>query len=351
MKHITIFLVSFFSIYSFAQVGVNTTTPNAMLDVNSATNGVLISRIALTGSNVAAPVVNPQGGALTISTLIYNTSTVAGANSVSPGYYYWNGTLWISLSGSSTTDWKLNGNSATTNPASPAIYGTSTIATTENFIGTTDANDIVLGTNNIERLRIQKGNGNVGIGIDSSANKLHVATTTSAVAASFAENTFIGNTNGIGVEGKSTNNPGFGIGGRFTGNGIGVKAINFGAAGATTYGGEFTSSGAATTGNRYGLQGAADGGTINTGGSFLSAGATAAENFGGFLSASGGAKNIGSQSQATGPASSLNGGVFGTAGGGNNSTNYGGNFNAQTATAIGTTNYGGYFAASGGNKN
>ena len=75
------------SLQSFAQIGINTTTPNAMLDISSTTNGFLIPRIALTANNVAAPVVNPQGGALPTSTLIYNTSTVAGINGVAPGYY------------------------------------------------------------------------------------------------------------------------------------------------------------------------------------------------------------------------------------------------------------------------
>lgn len=87
MKTFT-FLMLLIANVAVAQIGVNTTTPNAMLDVNSATNGFLIPRIALTANNVAAPVVNPQGGALAESTMIYNTATVAGANGVSPGFYY-----------------------------------------------------------------------------------------------------------------------------------------------------------------------------------------------------------------------------------------------------------------------
>jgi Chaperone of endosialidase len=344
---IAIFFLTFLK--GYAQIGINTTTPNAMLDVTSTTNGFLIPRIALTANNSAAPVVNPQGGALPTSTLIYNTATVAGVNGVSPGYYYWNGTSWVSFLGSN--DWKLNGNTATTNPANPITYGISTIATSENFIGTSDANDLVLGTNNIERFRVKKASGNVGIGIATPLNRLHIETNTPAVATTFSENTFVGNSNGIGIEGKSTNNPAFGIGGKFTGNAYGIQAINTGSTGATTYGGDFTSTGPTSTGNRYGINAAADGGTINTGGALVASGAISTENFGGFFTALNGPKNVGSQSQGTGPANSLNGGVFATAGGGNNSTNYGGNFNAQTVTSIGTTNYGGFFAASGGNRN
>ena len=332
-------------------IGFGTITPNAMLEISSGTNGVLLPRIALTANNVAAPVVNPQGGALIVSTMIYNTATVAGVNGVSPGYYYWSGTLWTPFTSTPSNDWKLNGNTTITEPAIPVTYGTSTIASLENFIGTTDANDVVIGTNNIERFRVKKASGNVGIGIATPSNKLHIATNTAAVATTFSENTFVGNSNGIGIEGRSTNNPAFGIGGKFTGNAYGIQAINTGSIGATTYGGDFTSTGPASTGNRYGINAAADGGTINTGGALIASGATSSENFGGFFTALNGPKNIGSQSQGTGPANSLNGGVFATAGGGNNSTNYGGNFNAQTTSAIGTTNYGGFFAASGGNRN
>ena len=350
----TLYVILFYlilSIQSFAQIGINTTTPNAMLDISSTTNGFLIPRIALTANNLATPVVNPQGGALPTSTLIYNTATVAGVNGVFPGYYYWSGTLWTPLTGTSSSDWKIDGNIGTNDPAIPAVYGTSTIGATENFFGTTDPNDVVIGTNNIERLRVKQTTGNVGIGVGNPLNKLHITTGISGVATTFSENIFVGNSNGIGIEGKATNNPAFGIGGKFTGNAYGIQAVNVGSTGATTYGGDFTSTGASSTGNRYGINAAADGGTTNTGGALVASGATSTENFGGFFTALNGPKNIGSQSQGTGAANSLNGGVFGTAGGGNNSTNYGGNFNAQTASAIGTTNYGGFFSASGGNKN
>jgi hypothetical protein len=132
-----------------------------MLDVSSATNGVLLPRIALTANNVAAPVVNPQGGALPTSTLIYNTATVAGINGVTPGYYFWNGALWTPIGVTVSNDWKLVGNTAITEPANPLTYGTSTIDVTENFVGTTDNTDLVLGTRSIERLRIKKGSGNI----------------------------------------------------------------------------------------------------------------------------------------------------------------------------------------------
>lgn len=72
-------------------IGINTAAPKGMLDVESATNGIVIPRIALTASNVDAPVVNPQGGAIAESTLIYNTATEGvSPNEVTPGFYFWN---------------------------------------------------------------------------------------------------------------------------------------------------------------------------------------------------------------------------------------------------------------------
>jgi hypothetical protein len=49
--------------------------------------------------------------------------------------------------------------------AIPALYGTTTIASTENFIGTTDDQAIVFGTNNIERMRINNITGQVKLAV------------------------------------------------------------------------------------------------------------------------------------------------------------------------------------------
>jgi len=93
LVHVLSLLISFSAI---AQVGINTTTPNGILDVSSATSGIVLPRVALTATNIASPVQNPQGGALSVGTVVYNTSTTStGSNDVYRGIYVWTGTEWF----------------------------------------------------------------------------------------------------------------------------------------------------------------------------------------------------------------------------------------------------------------
>lgn len=113
IKNIIYAITTLFFTANYAQVGINTTSPNAALDVVSTTNGMLLPRVALTTTTLAAPVVNPAGGALPASTLVYNTNT---AGDVTPGYYYWSGSAWLRLntgSGGSGGGWLLTGNTVT----------------------------------------------------------------------------------------------------------------------------------------------------------------------------------------------------------------------------------------------
>ncbi len=79
-----------------AQIGVGTDNPRGILDLNSSTQGIVFPKVTLTATNVAAPVSNPNGGALEVGTTVYNTATTAnGSFDVNPGIYAWNGFLWI----------------------------------------------------------------------------------------------------------------------------------------------------------------------------------------------------------------------------------------------------------------
>jgi hypothetical protein len=102
MKHFYVFrirlLVIFFLVgfLGYGQIGIGTTTPNGMLDIESSTQGFVLPRVALTKTDLAAPVVNPAGGALAIGTVVYNTNTTTtGTNDVVPGIYMWDGVDWI----------------------------------------------------------------------------------------------------------------------------------------------------------------------------------------------------------------------------------------------------------------
>ena len=74
-RFITVFLLAV-SISAQAQVAINATGANAdnsaMLDVSGANKGLLIPRIALTGTNDATTVISPAA-----SLLVYNTATVS----------------------------------------------------------------------------------------------------------------------------------------------------------------------------------------------------------------------------------------------------------------------------------
>ena len=121
----------------------------SILDVKSTNKGILIPRIALTGTNDVITVPNRIE-----SLFIYNTSTTTGANAVSPGFYFWNGTAWIRLTTNTSSlfsGWLLGGNSGT--------------SSTSHFIGTTDDNSLEFRVNNERAGHIGKADdGNVFIG-------------------------------------------------------------------------------------------------------------------------------------------------------------------------------------------
>jgi len=94
---------------SAQNIGINSTgaIPNASagLDVNFTNKGLLIPRVALTQTTSNAPI----GASVATSLLVFNTASV---NDVTPGFYYWNGTIWVRfLTGSASGDaWLLLGN-------------------------------------------------------------------------------------------------------------------------------------------------------------------------------------------------------------------------------------------------
>lgn len=169
-----------FAATSFGQnVGVNATgtTPHtsAILDLNTGNTftspngkGIVFPNVALTSTGDVTTCGTPA-----TTLFVYNTATASsGVTAVSPGFYYYNGTKWIPFSAGS--GWLITGNTGLTSPASPATYGTSTIASSENWLGTTDGNDIVFGTNNIERMRIKQSTGYLGLGIAAPTSLFHV---------------------------------------------------------------------------------------------------------------------------------------------------------------------------------
>jgi hypothetical protein len=176
-----IFFIAAFFIFltcnvSYSQnVSINNTgaLPNvsSLLDIDAApgnNKGLLIPRVPLVSITDAVTIATPA-----TSLIVYNN----GAGALLPaGYWYNSGTpaspLWVQLlnGGSPGTAWLLLGNTGTT-PSTSAI-GTA-IGAGQHYAGTRDAKDFVIGTTNLERMRITAA-GNVGIGIINPSTVLHV---------------------------------------------------------------------------------------------------------------------------------------------------------------------------------
>jgi hypothetical protein len=125
-------------IKTFAQVGINTTSPDpsSILDIQSTDKGILIPRVALISTIDITTVLNPI-----TSLLVYNTNVSTGVNATTKGFYYWNGTKWSPLLDDSRliSNWLITGNDN---------------ISTDNFLGTTTNNNVSIRTNNVEKVRV-----------------------------------------------------------------------------------------------------------------------------------------------------------------------------------------------------
>jgi hypothetical protein len=162
MKKIYFALAIILHVFVKAQnVGINATgnAPDAssMLDVSATDKGLLIPRVFLSSTTDNTTVPTP-----TTSLLVYNTNASI-INGNGEGYYYNSGDPatpnWIKLYSSNGKTWETIGNAGTSASA--------------NFLGTTDAVDLVLRTNNTEKMRVTSS-GSVGIGTSAPGQLLEV---------------------------------------------------------------------------------------------------------------------------------------------------------------------------------
>lgn len=177
MKTPYIFLVfSLVSFLSFSQVGINTSSPDpsSMLDVSATNKGVLFPRVALTGTDDDSTILNPA-----LSLLIYNTTTTAD---LIPGFYFWNGSTWNTISegssgtGGSSDGWALNGNN---------VDGTK-------FLGTTNYISLKFKVNNSQFASFDP-QGGMALGYGAAANENNsIAIGTNANASNSNQATAVG---------------------------------------------------------------------------------------------------------------------------------------------------------------
>lgn len=177
-------------------VGINATgaTPNgsAGLDIDFANKGLLIPRVALTATNSNLPI----GAGVATSLLVYNTAT-AGIPpfNVVPGFYYWNGTSWVSFASGATNNWTVLGNAGT-------LDGT-------NFLGTTDNVPFNFKVNNQKAGRIDHLLGATFLGYQAGNSNLGNYNTGFGYQSLFANTTGTENT-GVGYLTLQNNTIGFG---------------------------------------------------------------------------------------------------------------------------------------------
>lgn len=164
MKKNTLLLLILISTTAFGQVGINTETPKATLDVVATPldatkiDGFIAPRIS--GNDLAskdALYTSAQTGAIVYATAAVSSPTVKTTNVTSVGYYYFDGAVWIKMIPAAVT-----GDNGLTKTGNNIQLGGTLLKNTE--ITTAGFNTSFSGT------------GNVGIGTNNPTEKLDVGT-------------------------------------------------------------------------------------------------------------------------------------------------------------------------------
>lgn len=127
---------------------------SAMLDISSSNKGLLIPRVTLQSTTDITTIPSPAN-----SLIVYNTNPSMTGGTV--GYWFYDASIprWIQLN----SGWVLSGNTLTgTLPSSP-----------DQWIGTSNAADWIIKTNNAERMRVLS-DGKVGVKTPNPASTLDV---------------------------------------------------------------------------------------------------------------------------------------------------------------------------------
>ena len=138
------------SVVNAQAVSINTTgtTPDAssILDMSAVNNkGILVPNVAITGTSDNSTIASAKTGLL-----IYNTAT---SGDVTPGYYYWNGTVWTRFT---TTTYNFE-NGITQSGVAVKLGGDLTENTTINF-GSGFGNDMTFDLKDNSNFIIKSGN-------------------------------------------------------------------------------------------------------------------------------------------------------------------------------------------------
>ena len=150
-------------------VGIGTSTPSTALHVAPATGITL-------GEDKASGTTNVSGKATLISAgdNAFSTTITTGTQTANVSYTLPTANAAGALinNGSGTLSWS-SFSSNELDPKSWLLLGNASTTPGTNFIGTTDAQDVVFKTNNTEKMRITSG-GNIGIGTTNPGSNLEV---------------------------------------------------------------------------------------------------------------------------------------------------------------------------------
>jgi len=191
-----------------AQIGINTTTPRAALDIISTNEDMLIPRVALLSTAVLSPINSVTAEA---SELVFNTATAgSGATAVTPGCYYLNptATSWIRLGNDSLGGESDNlGNHTATTPlnmSSNNIINAAAIQGTTNLSLNPNSDNVRIGNNNpLYKLDVNGTTKTTGFVIPTSALAVAVLISDSNGAGTWqasAINNVVGFVGGLGID-------------------------------------------------------------------------------------------------------------------------------------------------------
>ncbi|SDI47439.1 hypothetical protein SAMN05421846_10880 [Chryseobacterium taeanense] len=182
MKHLFTAAAMLFSMTTFAQVGINNTSPKATLDITAKTTdgskpeGLIIPQ--LSGSNIHTATAAGVYGTNQKGLIIYATSadsspTGATANITAAGYYYFDGSTWQKIMTGSVTNSDLTTGVGGIYKGSGSLSGNTTVTQGSNtlaFTSTATNGFSVDGTT----LSVDAANHRVGIGTSSPTQKFEI---------------------------------------------------------------------------------------------------------------------------------------------------------------------------------